>query len=141
MAEEVLHDAYLQILEGKANFGGRSDFRTWLFAVIRNTGAKQRYRLAQRINVVKQMLGQQGQTPAQPDESLRRIELRQRFDELLSRIAPRQREVLQLVFYHEMTVEEAAAVMSVSLGSARTHYHRGKERLRVEIEKAGLENE
>lgn len=141
MAEEVLHDAYLQVLEGKARFGGRSDFRTWLFAVIRNTGSKQRYWLVRRIEAAKELLGQKRQAPAQPDESLHRIELRQRFDELLSGIAPRQREVLQLVFYHEMTVEEAATVMGVSLGSARTHYHRGKERLRVEIEKAGLENE
>ena len=138
MAEEILHNAYLQILEGKARFGGRSDFRTWLFAVIRNTASKQRYRFVRRINTAKEMLGQKRTAPAQPDENLDRVELRQKFEKLLLCIAPRQREVLQLVFYHEMTVEEAAAVMGVSLGSARTHYHRGKERLRSEIEKAGL---
>ncbi len=141
MAEEVLHDTYLQILEGRASFSGRSAFNTWLFAVIRNMASRQRYRLLQRINAVKGILGQKQQTQVQPDESLRRVELRQRFVELLSHIAPRQREVLPLVFYHEMTIEEAASVMGVSLGSARTHYHRGKERLRVEIEKAGFENE
>jgi DNA-directed RNA polymerase specialized sigma24 family protein len=37
--------------------------------------------------------------------------------------------VLQLVFYHGMTIEEAAEVMHISLGSARTHYDRGKKAL------------
>jgi RNA polymerase sigma-70 factor (ECF subfamily) len=37
---------------------------------------------------------------------------------------------LHLVFYQEMTVEEASRVMKVSLGTARTHFARGKAALR-----------
>jgi RNA polymerase sigma-70 factor (ECF subfamily) len=50
--------------------------------------------------------------------------------EALARLSARQREVLHLVFYQEMTIEEAAQVLHIPLGTARTHFQRGKRRLR-----------
>jgi RNA polymerase sigma-70 factor (ECF subfamily) len=49
----------------------------------------------------------------------------------LERLPERQREVLHLVFYQDLSIADAAEVMEISLGSARTHYERGKARLRL----------
>jgi RNA polymerase sigma-70 factor (ECF subfamily) len=38
--------------------------------------------------------------------------------------------VLHLVFYQDLTIQEAAQIMGVGIGSARQHYERGKARLR-----------
>src|ERR1044071_6045218 len=49
-AEDALHVAYIRILEGRAQFAGRSTFRTWLFGVIRLTAREHARRsLARRV--------------------------------------------------------------------------------------------
>lgn len=132
-ALEVLQDAYLEVLEGRARFGGRSSFRTWLFGVIRRTAARERRReRLRRLRLVGLPEGAGPRDPA-PDagEALVRSERAERLVAALSRLSRRQQEVLELVFYHEMTVEGASVVMGVSVGAARRHYDRAKRRLRA----------
>ena len=67
-------------------------------------------------------------------------ELRAAYLSALDVLPARQRQVLHLLYYHELTVAEAAAVMRVSVGSARTHYDRGKKALRKRL-KDGSDDE
>lgn len=131
-AEEVLQIVYLKVLEGKARFSGNASFKTWLFAVIRTTASDQRRKnLVRTLTMLK---AAERRTSAErtehPDESAYHSEIQAMFKRALARLPRRQREALELVFYHELNIQEAAAVMGVSLGSARTHYERGKKQLR-----------
>jgi RNA polymerase sigma-70 factor (ECF subfamily) len=124
-------------LDGRARYDGRSSFRTWLFGVIRLTAASER-RKAWLRGLLLEREGVGGRREdgilapssfAAPDVEAEVRSRREALVHSLRRLAARQREVLQLVFYHDLTVEEAATVMGVSVGSARTHYARGKARL------------
>lgn len=124
-AENVLQLVYLKVLSGKAVFDGKSSFKTWLFAVIRKTAAHEhRMELLRRLRL--------SQIPKTLDEQLTREPSRVevRLKEALGKLPARQREVLQLVFYHDLSIVEAAKVMGVGIGSARTHYERGKKQMR-----------
>lgn len=140
-AKDVLQNTYLTVLEQTAPFAGRSSFKTWLFVLIRRKAQGARRTLLRRIQLLYRDYSQPGAIRPLGEEQVYRSELQQQVTALLSRLSARQREVLYLVFYHELTLEEAAQVMSLSLGSARTHYQRGKQRLREQIEEAGLKYE
>ncbi len=131
-AESVLQAVYLKVLEGKARFDGKAAFKTWLFAVIRRTAADERRRYWLRGFWLGQYFERsETSAPQTPDDAVYRSEVQRLFRRALAELPARQREVLQLVFYHDLSLAEAAEVMSISLGSARTHYDRGKQRLRI----------
>ena len=131
-AQDVLQAAYVKVMEGKACFNGSSSFRTWLFAVIRNTAADHhRWRLRRlwRGNSSSKSLA-----ATISDERFLQVEQAARIDRALASLPPRQREAVHLVFYQDLTLAEVAEVMGVSIGSARTHYERGKAKLRGLLE-------
>jgi len=129
-AEDALQASYLKILDGRARFDGRAGFRTWLFAVVRNTAAELRRRAALRRLLPLSALGDA--PDGRPDAAtvLARGDASRRLEAALATLSRRQREVLHLVFYQELTISEAADVAGVSLGTARTHYERGKAALK-----------
>lgn len=135
-AETVLQTAYLKIFEQKARFNGDASFKTWLFSVIRNTARDSRRRAWLRSTWTARYAGSDSAAGSSlpPDEAACRSEVRSLLRQALAALPRRQREALQLVFYHDLSLVEAAEVMRVSVGSARTHYERGKKRLRRQLE-------
>jgi RNA polymerase sigma-70 factor (ECF subfamily) len=135
VAEEVLQNVYLKILDGRARFGGRSTLKTWLLTLIRFTAADECRRLERHHAHLGALAAQPQQgRAATPDEMLAHLETRAEVRAALDALPKRQREVLLLVFYHDLSLDEAAAVMGISPGTARTHYDRGKQQLRTVLD-------
>jgi RNA polymerase sigma factor (sigma-70 family) len=134
-AEDVLQSAYVKVLEGTARFGGESSPRTWFFAVIRRTSIERRRRRWLREQLLERWFTGEPEKPAAPDPERAACasESGRALLEALGGLSPRQREVLHLVFYQDLTIEEAARVLGITLGTARTHFERGKRQLRQRL--------
>ncbi len=134
-AREVIQATYVKLLEGTARFGQRSSFKTWLFAVIRNTAASRRRRARlRRLALIDWGRG----AAAAPAETRPALHPDRRAILAALRALPgRQAEVIELVFYHDLSIEQAAETMGVSVGAARVHYARGKQRLAEELREVG----
>lgn len=136
-AEDALHAAYERILAGRARFDGRSSFRTWLFGVVRRTALEERRRGWLRLARLRRWFDRGAGGADQPTDAgltLVEDETSARLQQALARLSARQRAVLHLVFYQELSVQEAASVLGTKVGTARTHYERGKARLRAMLD-------
>ena len=131
---------YLKILEGTAQYNAKATFKTWLYAVIRNTAVDAHRRARRkRLRLVQPEASFDAIAPSNHlDDQMDQRHLQTLFRQALADLSERQREVMLLVMYHDLTLDEAARVMGVSLGSARTHYDRGKKRLRQWMETTGV---
>jgi RNA polymerase sigma-70 factor (ECF subfamily) len=132
-AEDVLQATYLKVLDGRARYGGRAAFQIWLFGVIRRTAAEERRRRAVgRFLPLSWLNGRRDERAQAPDPETAsmRADASARLIAALRLLPTRQRELLHLVFYHDLSIARAAEVLGVAVGTARTHYQRGKARLR-----------
>ena len=137
MAEDVLQEAYLRTLDGRATYAGKSSHKTWFFAVLKRVAADM-YRTRKRASAIELQLVENAQatdpdgsgtTTPDTSELVQQCESSRQLREALMQLPQRQREVLHLAFYADFTIEDVARTLGITVGSARTHYHRGKSRL------------
>jgi RNA polymerase sigma factor (sigma-70 family) len=131
LAKDVLQLVYLKILEGKADYKEKSQMKTWLFSVIRFTAYEEGRKEVKHISL--ESLSDLAYEEDAPEMDYH--------EAMIQSLPDRQREVLLLVFYHSLTLEKAAEVMGISIGSVRTHYERGKSALKkLILKKQAYEN-
>ena len=133
-AEDVLQSAYMRVIAGRAIYSERSTFRTWLFGVIRRVAIEHNRREQKEQKRTLRLEHAAVQNIADDRSAPDDIETARALHAALGQLPERQREILHLVFYQDMSIAEAAEVMEISVGSARTHYERGKARLRTLLE-------
>lgn len=117
---------------------GSKALRTWLFSVLRKLASNKMKMIKRHLKLLKLNADQftllqttdfETNLETQLITHQEQISNQNQLKIALSKLSKRQREVIELVFDHELTIEQAAQVMGVTLGSARVHYDRAKRKL------------
>lgn len=136
-AEEIAIDAFSEVAAGWTFFSGRSSFRTWLFSIGRNRALMRLRKVIPADDLEeKDIIGAQS-----PEIDILKSEQNRQLYEGLSKINEDYRHILVLLFFEEMSHEEAACVMGKSRKQIYNLAERGKRALREELLKMGFEYE
>src|SRR5258708_14394127 len=122
-AEEVLQTAYVKVLDETARFNGNASLRTWFFSVIRRTAWEQRRRRWLRDQLLGRWFTRQPMpAPAlDPEAAASGSDSTNALRKALAGLPDRQRDVLHLVFYQGLNVEQASRALVISLRKAPAH--------------------
>ena len=126
VAEDLVQQAYVELLTGKARFDGASSLKTFVFAVVQNLARSRYRRAASRLRLAGALQAETQDDATQPIEPGETSGIW----DAVQRLPQRQRDIIELVFCRDLTVEEASRVMGVSTGTGRVHYDRAKKALR-----------
>ena len=122
-----MQQAYVELLSGNARFDNKSSLKTFVFSVVQNLARSRFRRISSRLRLVKQYQQESVTDAIEPvanDGVWRAVRA----------LPARQRDIIELVFCRELTIEQAAAVMGVTTGTGRAHYDRAKKALRTRLQ-------
>jgi RNA polymerase sigma-70 factor (ECF subfamily) len=145
-AEEVTQDAFIRAHRGLVNFRGDSAFSTWLYQIATNL-ARNRYwywwrRKRDQTISFDQPLGPEGETtladiiPAAvetPDDITVTQEFIDRISEGMEKLSAKHREILTLRNIKNLSYEEIAEILGISVGTVKSRIARARESLRSKL--------
>lgn len=136
LAEEVLQDVMLAVWENAGGFRGDSKVRTWLLVIARNRALNaQRRKMPDIVSIDDVYEPVSGDT--EPLERLARKSERALLRAALDKLPSVHREILVLVFYHQLSGAEVAEVLGINIGTVKSRLHRAKEALRRVMQMMG----
>ena len=132
-AEDLMLDAFATAASRNSGWQGRSSFRTWLFGIGRHLAMRELRR--RRSPEREELTG----TEESPELELMRSERNRQLYAALEHLNPEYRQALYLLYFEDMSSDDAARVMGKSRKQVYNLTERGKKALRAELERMGFD--
>ena len=133
-AEDLVQETYAKALKGFSSFQQGTNFRAWMYRILRNTFLTSRTGLQSTATVSLDLDGE-GETlvpPVKetPENILLRRSDQQLVQEALGRLPVAYREVLLLCEFEEMSYQEISATLAIPIGTVMSRLSRARRDLR-----------
>ena len=128
VAEDLLSDVFFDVWQQAGRFEGRAAVTTWLLSIARfkALSARRRRTDAELNEIIETTVAD----PADNAEVV--LEKRHQGEVLrdaLSKLSPEHREIIDLVYYHEKSVDDAADILSIPRATVKTRMFYARKKL------------
>jgi RNA polymerase sigma-70 factor (ECF subfamily) len=135
-AEDVVSEVFVDVWRNSAAFEGWSQPRTFLLGVARNKA----YSLLRRRRDEELDEEKAAEIEDEADTPEVALQKRAKSDILracLDRLSAAHREVIDLVYYHDKSIDEVAEIVGAPVGTVKTRMYHARKRLAEFIADAG----
>ncbi|GAB6094089.1 sigma-70 family RNA polymerase sigma factor [Desulfatiferula olefinivorans] len=131
LAEDIQIDVYTEVWTNAARFKGQSRVTTWLFGIARNmalNALRKHSRSGGNMGELHDALEDEKSV-----DGYRAFEHAQEIQQALLRLPVKQREVMDLVFFHDLGYKEVADILDIPENTVKTRVYHAKEALKAAI--------
>ncbi|SFM06445.1 RNA polymerase sigma-70 factor, ECF subfamily [Bradyrhizobium sp. NFR13] len=138
-AEDLVSQVFLDVWRTASQFEGRSQVSTWLLSIARFkalTALRQRkYEDIDQDDVME--IADEADTP---EASLDRSRTSAILRACVAKLSPAHREIVNLVYYHEKSVEEVAGLIGIPASTVKTRMFYARKQLADLLKTAGIDS-
>jgi len=118
-ADDVVSEVFLEIWRNAATFEGRSQVSTWLLGIARNLALTMlRRRSTEELD--ERIAEAIEDTADNPEVAMRKAQQSAILSECLKRLSPAHREIVDLVYYHEKSINDVADILNIPRNTVKT---------------------
>jgi RNA polymerase sigma-70 factor, ECF subfamily len=137
-ADDVVSEVFIELWRHAASFEGRARLSTWILAIARNKAVSvMRGRTDQPLD--EAMAAVIPDRTGTAEENLAAAERSAVLRRCLARLSPAHREIIDLTYYHERSVEEVAAIVGIPAATVKTRMFYARRQLAAHLRAAGLD--
>jgi RNA polymerase sigma-70 factor, ECF subfamily len=133
IAEDLVQETYLKALRGFASFQPGTNFRAWMFRILRNTFLSSRSTLDRRMTVEidsEDDVTALPVTPATPESLLIERSQEDAVREAIEQLPVSFREVLLLCDVEDASYREISEILSIPIGTVMSRLARARKAVR-----------
>jgi RNA polymerase sigma-70 factor, ECF subfamily len=135
-AEDMTSDVFLEVWRQAGRFEGRSAVLTWILAIARHKALSVRPRFDQLpFDEGRTDMNRDGADA--PDEILHMQDRSNVLRKCLTKLSAQHREIIDLVYYQEQSVEAVATILGIPRNTVKTRMFYARRRLADELKRFG----